>query len=377
MISETSKLELATHQARSGGLSHRSKVIPIQNANAMRCLRELVQDPADEESVSSAQLLPVDVMAKLFHVLLKDDRLSAAFRVWMARLQWPVLRLAELEPLGFQQETHPAYQWLIKVGSCVLQPGEHVRPCGIFEEEIKRLILGVESFPIADQQAFEWANAEFNQFLRRIHGDHPPAVGTNCVACQQVQKDALAAQYRIAILDKLSFEPVEAETRTFLTDIWANVLATQAVHKGLEHPETMTLKLTAIELIRVNTALLRLQERKHAMVKVPKLIDTLRHGMELLCLPLIEQDAHIQKIGANLSDAFMKKQTALQKGVFHTERRADQRAKRSSSLPVPHGVALDGLHVIDDNSEIAWRMWECALVEQQSNNTAAPTEYPQ
>ncbi|TXT41223.1 MAG: hypothetical protein FD135_462 [Comamonadaceae bacterium] len=334
-------------------------------------MKGLVQNAADADRVSSAQHMPVDRMAQLFHVLLKDERISSAFRVWLARLQWPVLRLATLDPMGFQQETHPAYQWLFKVSSCILQPGDHIRPCGVFEEEIKRLILVIESFPEADLQVFEWAYSEFNQFLKQIHGEHPHDAITGCVACQQVQQEALAGQYRIAILDKLNHEPVEVEIRTFLSEIWPNILAAQAVNKGLEHPETLKLKHTAIELIRLNTALLRVHERKHAMAKVPKMIDTLRHGMQLLGLPLLEQDAHIQKIGANLSDAYMKKHSPQTAGIFNTERRTIQRGKKGSSQPIPNGEDVDGLQVIDDNSDIAWRMWECALVEQQSKRNSA------
>ena len=59
-------------------------------------------------------------MALLFQSILTEDRIPAAVRVWFARLQMPVLRVAVSEPDFFATVDHPARRLIDRMGACVM-----------------------------------------------------------------------------------------------------------------------------------------------------------------------------------------------------------------------------------------------------------------
>jgi hypothetical protein len=56
----------------------------------------------------------------MFQSILAEERIPPAVRVWFARLQMPVLRVALAEPEFFGSLEHPARQLIDRMGSCVL-----------------------------------------------------------------------------------------------------------------------------------------------------------------------------------------------------------------------------------------------------------------
>ena len=50
----------------------------------------------------------VEIVSLLFHAILTEERIPAGIRVWFARLQMPVLRVATSEPESFASSGHPA-----------------------------------------------------------------------------------------------------------------------------------------------------------------------------------------------------------------------------------------------------------------------------
>ena len=56
----------------------------------------------------------------MFQSILQEDRIPPGIRVWFARLQMPVLRVALAEPDFFGTLNHPARQLIDRMGSCVM-----------------------------------------------------------------------------------------------------------------------------------------------------------------------------------------------------------------------------------------------------------------
>ena len=56
----------------------------------------------------------------MFQSILTEDRIPAAVRVWFARLQMPVLRVAVSEPDFFATIDHPARRLIDRMGACVM-----------------------------------------------------------------------------------------------------------------------------------------------------------------------------------------------------------------------------------------------------------------
>jgi hypothetical protein len=310
----------------------------------------------------------VESMALLFQTILQEDRLSPLLRVWIARLQTPVMQQALANPDSFEDQAHPARRLLAHFGSCAMGFAGSVLPCGALEQEIKRLVLLIEQYPDVGTQIYEQANEEFEKFLASFQTGLQAPQKVDCVVCQKDQKEALSVQYTIALRDLLKDQPASAEIREFLFKVWTQVLAVTAVRQGLQHADTLALKKTAVDLICANGALTGPDAHSYAIRKIPKLLQRLRAGMTLIALLADEQDAHIKLINGSLSKAFLSGNIDV---VTDTEPTLGASFAQNDTTPcrsVPDVEELRGLEINEDDQVTAWRLWDCALVEQESKD---------
>ncbi|MDO9071921.1 MAG: DUF1631 family protein, partial [Rubrivivax sp.] len=69
-------------------------------------------------AASPEERATIEIVALLFQSILTEDRIPAAVRVWFARLQMPVLRVAVTEPDFFATIDHPARRLIDRMGAC-------------------------------------------------------------------------------------------------------------------------------------------------------------------------------------------------------------------------------------------------------------------
>jgi hypothetical protein len=86
---------------------------------AVGALRERTSKLKEAASTSSEKAT-IEIVALMFQSILAEDRIPAVIRVWFARLQMPVLRVAISEPEFFESLQHPARRLIDRMGSCVL-----------------------------------------------------------------------------------------------------------------------------------------------------------------------------------------------------------------------------------------------------------------
>ena len=108
----------------------------------------------------------IEIVALLFQSILMEDAIPATVRVWFARLQMPVLRVAVSEPDFFATVEHPARRLIDRMGSCVMGFDSSSRAVGdLLEKEIKRVVQVVEAYPDTGRRVFQTVLTEFEKFL--------------------------------------------------------------------------------------------------------------------------------------------------------------------------------------------------------------------
>ena len=73
-----------------------------------------------QAATSPVERATIEIVALLFQSILMEDAIPATVRVWFARLQMPVLRVAVSEPDFFATVEHPARRLIDRMGSCVM-----------------------------------------------------------------------------------------------------------------------------------------------------------------------------------------------------------------------------------------------------------------
>ena len=150
----------------------------------------------------------IEIVALMFQAILQEDRIPPAIRVWFARLQMPVLRVALSEPDFFGTASHPARQLIDRMGSCVMGFDASGIQGSALEKEIKRVVQVIEQYPETGKRVYELVYAEFQKFLQKFLTGSGAAQKVASVAQQVEQKETLTIQYTIEMRNMLKDIPV-------------------------------------------------------------------------------------------------------------------------------------------------------------------------
>jgi hypothetical protein len=296
----------------------------VQVEEAAGALRQRSSE-LKQAAATSSEKATIEIVALMFQSILAEDRIPPAIRVWFARLQMPVLRVAISEPEFFGSLQHPARRLIDRMGSCVLGFDASVSG-GALEIEVKRVVQVIEQYPETGRRVFQLVYDEFQKFLSKFLSGQGSAARVVSVAQQMEQKETMAIQYTIEMRSMLNDMPVREEIREFLFKIWAEVLAIAAMKNGPQHKDTITLKQAAADLVWAASAKPNRNDRARVIADLPKLLQLLRMGMGMLGMGTPVQDQHLKIISETLADAFMSKTDSI------SMERIDEMAKRLANL---------------------------------------------
>ena len=304
----------------------------------------------------------IEVVALMFQSILAEDRIPPAVRVWFARLQVPVLRVALAEPEFFSNLNHPARQLIDRMGACVMGFDATSINGSALEAEIRRVVQVIEQYPETGRRVFQLVYDEFEKFLSKFLTEKQATSRLVSVAQQVEQKETLAIQYTIELRTMLRDMPVRDEIREFLFKTWAEVLALSAVRDGPQHADTILLKRTAADLVWAASAKPNRADRAQVIQNLPGLLQRLRQGLALMGVNGALQDAQIKVLTDTLADAFLSKTASIPQA--HIDAMAKRLANledfigdavlgdmplNADNIEMMLGIDASSIHVIADN----------------------------
>jgi hypothetical protein len=297
-------------------------------AGVVRLAKDLREKTTElkKKAESKGEKATVEIVALMFQAILAEERIPPGIRVWFARLQMPVLRVALEDPDFFGTTDHPARLLIDRVGSCVMGFESAGVQGGAMETEVRRIVQVIEQYPETGKKVYQVVYDEFQKFLSKFLTEKDSTQKVVSVAQQVEQKETLAIQFTIELRDMLKDLPVRDEIRGFLFKVWAEVLAVAALRKGPKHADTLTLKKSATDLVWAASAKPNRADRTRVIQDLPNLLMRLRLGMTLLAMAPSEQEAQVKKISDTLADAFLSKTQAIPQATI------DAMAQRLSSL---------------------------------------------
>jgi hypothetical protein len=124
-------------QASGGGHDH-----PADRGRSARRSAEI-----KKRAPTTADKATVEIVALMFQAILAEERIPFSARVWFARLQMPVLRVAIAEPEFFGTLQHPARMLIDRMGSCVMGFDAAAITGSALEGEIRRVVQVIEQYP--------------------------------------------------------------------------------------------------------------------------------------------------------------------------------------------------------------------------------------
>jgi hypothetical protein len=289
----------------------------------------------------------IEIVALLFQSILTEERIPPAVRVWFARLQMPVLRVAVTEPDFFATVDHPARRLIDRMGACVMGfDGGAQAVSEALEKEVKRIVQVVEAYPDTGRRVFQTVLTEFEKFLEGYFKDHNEATKKGVSLAQQVeQRETLAIQFTIELRRMLAEVPVQEGVRQFLFHVWADVLATSAVKHGKQSDETKRMKRAAADLIWSASAKVTREERGEVIRKLPPLLKALKEGMAITGMDGGRQDEQVQLLNNSLAAAFTAKAAAVPEERLQELMRGletlEELLPEEAEVPIDESMVLD------------------------------------
>lgn len=279
-----------------------------QQVNTPELLRDLQErkQALKQAATTPVERATIEIVALMFQSLLTEERIPATVRVWFARLQMPVLRVAIAEPDFFATIDHPARKLIDRMGACVM--GFQAGSTGVsepLEKEVKRVVQVVEAYPDTGRRVFQTVLTEFERFLENYFKTEHAAASKGVSLAQQIElRETLAIQYTIELRKMLNEVPVHDGVREFLFHVWADVLATTAVKSGQSSEPIKRMQRAAADLIWLASAKVSREERSEAIRRLPPLLKLMREGMASAGVPLPKQNEYIQALNNSLAAAF-------------------------------------------------------------------------
>jgi hypothetical protein len=266
-----------------------------------------------QAATTPSERATIEIVALMFQNIFTEERIPASVRVWFARLQMPVLRLAVTERDFFATTDHPARRLIDRMGACVMgfDTGVSHSDDGL-EREIKRIVQVIEAYPDTGRRVFQTVLTEFEGFLENYFRDQNQATRLGVSLAQQVeQRETVAIQYTIELRRMLDEVPVQDVVRDFLFRTWADVVAVTTVKTGTQSEESKAMKRAAADLVWSSSAKVNREERAEVLRRLPALLKTLRSGMQQTGMDDAAQDRALQDLNNSLAAAFSAKTASI------------------------------------------------------------------
>lgn len=287
---------LQASDASAGALAHQLR----QRADALKAQAE----KPNERAV-------IEVVALMFQAILAEESIAAGIKVWFARLQVPVLRVALNDADFFTAEEHPTRQLIDRMGGCAMGLDAASVPAEPLESEIRRIVRIIEQYPDIGARVFGAMLREFEKFLEGWLTDSEPIQQATSLAQRVEQREALVVQYSIELAHLLKALPVSEVVRQFLFKVWSDVLAVAAVRSGVHHADTQRFKVAATDLIRATSVQPDRQRRAQVVQNLADLLALLRDGMHSVGLDKTAQEEYIRSLKEAVMLAFQGKGEGL------------------------------------------------------------------
>ena len=353
------RVQAETFYSAQGSLApDYSPAAVVQLSGMVRQESEKLKKTASTDSEKAI----IEVVALMFQSILAEDHIPPSVRVWFARLQVPVLRVALAEPEFFSNLNHPARQLIDRMGACVLGFDSTSISGGALEAEIRRVVQVIEQYPETGRRVFQLVLDEFEKFLATFLTEKKSTSQLVSVAQQIEQRETLAIQYTIELRTMLKDMPVRDEIRDFLFKFWAEVLALSAVRDGPQHEDTIVFKRTAADLVWAASAKPSRNDRAQVIQGLPALLQRLRDGLVLIGVIGAPQDGEIKALTDTLAEAFLSKTAsipqehieAMAKRLENLEDFIDEDVMGdfpldADSIEMMLGIDASSIHVIADN----------------------------
>ena len=235
----------------------------------------------------------IDVIGFLFDQIMADPKVPPQMARLIARLQLPVLRAALGDPSFFSSRRHPVRRFINRIASLAAafeDFGEERAQALLLK--VKALIQEVVDGDFEQIDLYEQKLASLEAFTTELSaGEAAARDGSAALLAEKEDQQRLRQLYAQRMEGELKDLAAPPFLREFLSRIWSQVLVRATEHGGAEGPLTQRLRRAGRELFMSVQAKATPAHRKTFLAELPKLMQDLTEGMNLIAWPEAQRRA--------------------------------------------------------------------------------------
>jgi hypothetical protein len=247
----------------------------------------------------------IELVTRLFESLLADSQLPTPFRPIFARMQIAVLRVALAETAMLDSYEHPVWNLLDRIGEASLGYSRIEDPrlsaFLAFATAVAEEMAGASA---PDTALFRRGLNRIDVFLSEQLQGQLKAAQASVDALQLAERREILQQHLTQRLtDQMAAVRTSPAIRRFITGTWAKVIAENMLRHGEQSEATMSDLKTVDDLLWSLKIPDHPQSRQRLLQLLPALLQRLRVGMEMVALPVPEQQGVLNELMAIHTEA--------------------------------------------------------------------------
>ncbi len=257
---------------------------PLMAPNMIRAHRDELRDA----SRGAIDHMVIDVIGSLFDQILSDPKVPPQVARQIARLQLPVLRTALGDPSFFSSRRHPVRRFVNRIASvgAAIDDFDGERAQRLLAR-IGELVQEVVEGDFEQIGTFESKLIALEAFVAEVSREDIATEHGDAAALLQQKEDQLRLQrlYAAQIESELKNVPAPDFLRGFVSTVWSQVLLRVAARDGAGSERVKRLRHAAHDLVMSVQPKASPQQRKTFLAELPKLMQQLNDGMDLIAWP--------------------------------------------------------------------------------------------
>ena len=251
------------------------------------------RDELRQAATGSVDHLVIDVIGSLFDQILSDPRLPPQMARLMARLQLPVLRAALGDPSFFSSRRHPVRRFVNRIASLGAAFDDfNDKPAQLFLAKVRTLVQEVVDGDFEQIDLYEQQLLALEAFIKAQSSLDSETPGQAAELLSQKEDEQRLRQLYAERLDgDLKALAGPQFVRDFISQVWSQVLLRANASAGSDGVLTQRLRRAGRELFMSVRPLATAAHRKTFLAELPKLMQALTEGMNLIGWPEAERRA--------------------------------------------------------------------------------------
>ena len=307
------------------------------------------RDELRQASRGTLDHMVIDVIGFLFDQILADPKVPPQLARQIARLQLPVLRAALGDPNFFASRRHPVRRFVNRIASlgAAFEDFDSEQARG-FLAKVRELIQEVVEGDFDQIETYEQKLAALVAYTAEQARREVQAQG-DAAALLSEKEDQLRLRqlYAQQLEGDLKDVAAPAFLRQFISRVWSQVMLRAAEQGGTGGPLAQRLRRAGRELFLSVQPKASAAHRKAFLAELPKLIQELNEGMNLIAWPEAERRAFFGQLMPAHAEA-LKSPAGRQLDVNLMARQVEGALER----PLPSGAdikaAVAALPVLTD-----------------------------